>query len=103
MPPIRDRAGDVNEHEQLIGCPVCGDQNTHIDDVAVKSPKGTLRGHASGEDDSARITVELDYVANHGRRHSIAVYGWCESGHAWTWSWQQTKGSTWFSQQEGTS
>jgi hypothetical protein len=34
VPPVHDRAGDVNE--QLISCPIYGDQNTHIDDVSVR-------------------------------------------------------------------
>lgn len=90
-------------NEQLISCPICGDQNTHIDDVSVRVAGGTLRVRISGEDEHCRMDMSGDYLPNGLRRHTITLSGWCESGHTWQWDWRQDKGATWFTQQEGTS
>lgn len=66
-------------------CPLCGDTNTHIDEVAIAS-------RPTGEDGPVReLLVNARGVVTHragvpagryvgaGRRHRFALIGWCES------------------------
>lgn len=75
----------TNVNSEMV-CPLCGDTNTHVDRMA-------MAARPNGEDGTiVEITVPADGdvirggrdipPSRHvglGRRHRIALYGWCES------------------------
>lgn len=91
---------DRGAHPSTSGsmlCPLCGEQNIHLDDVYVS---GRPR------EDGDIVPVHVDHhgrtdthttlpIMNTGRRHSIALGGWCEHcGGRFTIEFTQHKGDT---------
>lgn len=81
-------------------CPRCGDTNTHLDRVSVAArPNGedgpiVNIGVTAGGDVSETIVQPSRYVGA-GRRHRIALTGWCEGCYGdFTWLFTQHKGVT---------
>ncbi len=88
------------EHEMV--CPLCGGTNTHVDGVSIAA-------RPSGEDgaikeigvnsrgDVADLTggIPESRFVGVGRRHRIALTGWCEScDRPFAWLFTQHKGVT---------
>lgn len=71
-------------NDDELCCPLCGDSNTHVDRVSVAArPKGE-DGPVISIDVAANGVVGESAVptSRHvgvGRRHRIALIGWCES------------------------
>lgn len=76
-------------------CPVCGDSNTHLNDVYVAGrneedgPVTQVRINSRAELHNETIPIEW------GRRHSLGVGGYCENGgHRFVIEFMQHKGET---------
>ena len=88
-----------NENE--LCCPLCGDTNTHIDEVAIAArplgedgPIAEIGIDARGAVTHRSGAVPIGQVGA-GRRHRIALIGWCEScGDRFALVFTQHKGVT---------
>lgn len=93
---------DTRGPSPVLLCPICGDESTHVDGVmiaagpedceqrttiTVKATSGVVKTYSS------RPTPTI--AADHGRRHRIALIGWCENGgHKFSLVFAQHKGNT---------
>jgi hypothetical protein len=89
------------DHQQLLLCPVCGFDATHVDfayvaarredrdvnEITVNAVTGQVRTH--GESPAPAGSLEGE-----GRRHRIALAGHCEEGHNFALVFTQHKGGT---------
>ena len=68
----------------------------NTDAVTVSSAGGQeIEVIASGEDSRAILVASARRCVHDGRRHAIALHGWCECcGHAFVWTLTQHKGQT---------
>lgn len=89
------------EHEMC--CPLCGDTNTHVDRVSMAArPLGEdglideITIDAAGDDVSVMAAaIPVSRLVGSGRRHRIALHGWCEScDGTFAWLFTQHKGTT---------
>lgn len=67
-------------------CPLCGNTNTHLDEVAVAArpagedgPVAEVGINAQGAVTNRAGLVPVSPSVAHGRRHRFALIGWCES------------------------
>jgi hypothetical protein len=67
-------------------CPLCGDTNTHLDEVAVAArpsgedgPIAEVGLNARGAVTNRAGLVPESRSVGRGRRHRFALIGWCES------------------------
>lgn len=74
----------TNNADELC-CPLCGDSNTHLDEVAVAArptgedgPIAEVGITANGAVTNRAGLVPAGQVGR-GRRHRFALLGWCES------------------------
>jgi hypothetical protein len=84
-----------------LSCPICGDNNAlHIDDVQVAArPSGedgriTLHQLNARGEATTPESVPVGPEMGEGRRHRIALIGWCEHGHKFAIVYTQHKGET---------
>ena len=83
-------------------CPLCGETNTHIDQVAMAArPQGEdgviveIGVTAAGELVHETAVIPPSRHVGLGRRHRIALHGWCEScDGTFAWLFTQHKGVT---------
>lgn len=83
-------------------CPLCGDTNTHIDRVAMAArPDGEdgmiieIAVPADGDVVRGGRNIPPSRHVGTGRRHRIALIGWCESCRGeFAWLFTQHKGVT---------
>lgn len=83
-------------------CPLCGETNTHIDQVAMAArPQGEdgviveIGVTAAGELVHETASIPSSSRVGTGRRHRVALYGWreaCDGRFAWLFT--QHKGVT---------
>lgn len=89
------------DNEHALMCPECGETSgLHIDGVELENASGDRhRVDAVGEDGSSRFNVQQDGDASHnGRRHQIALLGWCEiCRYKFSLTFRQHKGMTFYS------
>lgn len=89
----------TNREDELC-CPLCGETNTHVDRVSVATRPGGEDGVVIpvGLTAHGAITtndVPLSRHVGEGRRHRIALYGWCETcGGRFALLFTQHKGVT---------
>lgn len=88
-------------NEKELCCPLCGDNFVHIDEVRVAArPQGE-----DGPEVGLRVTAKGEVFDEHvptgrqvgtGRRHRIALIGWCEQceGRRFALVFTQHKGVT---------
>lgn len=86
---------DRREIGDIVLCPSCGTDATHVDSVRLIAADG--RGwqlDASGEDNSAQVASHAVTTEPSGRRHRIVLIGTCEQGCSFELRWTQHKGGT---------
>jgi hypothetical protein len=78
-----------------LACPICGDDNTHIDDAYVAG-RDTEDGSVTQVRIDSRAQLHREVIPiTWGRRHSIGVGGYCEGrGHRFVIEFLQHKGAT---------
>ena len=67
-------------------CPLCGDTNTHLDEVAVAArllgeggPVAEIGMDARGAVTNRASLVPVGRQVGTGRRHRFSLFGWCEA------------------------
>lgn len=87
----------IFEDDDILGCPACGDESTHVDEVSAYSAGGQyVVITASGEDEFARLGSEASFHDEHvGRRHEFRLQLYCEGCRCTTEiTLRQHKGAT---------